>query len=110
MLKQAEKQGFSITETGDPSQLTTEKETALLAKLGEFPKVVANAAEKYTPHNVTQYVYDLAAHLHSFYNAEKVLDKENKPRTEARIALMKAVQITLKNALTLIGVTAPEQM
>ncbi|MYL57322.1 arginine--tRNA ligase, partial [Virgibacillus halodenitrificans] len=59
---------------------------------------------------VTQYVYDLATLLHSFYNAEKVLDADNKELTQSRIALMKAVRITLQNALDLIGVSAPEKM
>ncbi|MFP3489686.1 DALR anticodon-binding domain-containing protein, partial [Staphylococcus sp. SIMBA_130] len=71
---------------------------------------VADAAEKHTPHKVTQYVFDLASALHSFYNAEKVLDADHKERTQARIALMKAVRITLANAMTLIGVSAPEKM
>src|SRR5699024_5265825 len=69
MLAQAENQGYDIAHVGDVSLLTSEKETDLLKKLGEFPQVVSQAAEQYTPHQMTQYVYDLAAHLHSFYNA-----------------------------------------
>ena len=53
---------------------------------------------------------ELSSTLHSFYNAEKVLDTENLERTAARLALMKAVQITLQNSLALIGVSAPEKM
>ncbi|MGX9933524.1 arginine--tRNA ligase [Virgibacillus salarius] len=110
MLEQAKAKGLLTEESMDVSLLTSEKETDLLKKLAEFPQVVADAAEKQTPHKVTQYVYDLATLLHSFYNAEKVLDIDNKERTQARIALMKAVRITLSNALQLIGVTAPEKM
>lgn len=67
-------------------------------------------AEKRAPHKVTQYVFDLASDLHKFYNAEKVLDLENLERTKARIALVDAVRITLRNAMKLIGVHAPEKM
>ncbi|SHG67946.1 arginine--tRNA ligase [Ornithinibacillus halophilus] len=110
MLKQAENKGIEVKQTFDQSLLTSEKELDLLKKLGEYPQVIAEAAQKHTPNKVTQYVFDLASTLHSFYNAEKVLDTENMDLTQARIALMKAVRITLANALTIIGVTAPEKM
>lgn len=110
MLKQAENKGFQLDGDFDGGLLTTEKEVDLLKKLGEFPQTVADAADKHTPHKVTQYVFDLSSLLHSFYNAEKVLDSGNKELTHARIALMKAVRITIANRLGLIGVTAPERM
>ena len=110
MLEQAKNKGFEIDAAYDASILTTEKEVDLLKKLGEFPQVIADAADKHMPHKVTQFVFDLASLLHSFYNAEKVLDKENEALTHARIALMKAVKITIANALQIIGVSAPEKM
>jgi arginyl-tRNA synthetase (EC 6.1.1.19) len=94
----------------DPTLLTHEKEIELLKKLGEFPQVVAEAAEKRMPHKVTQYVYELAYLLHSYYNAEKVLDESAPDLMKARLALMAAVKITIANALRLIGVSAPEKM
>lgn len=110
MLKQAESKGFQVDGDYDARLLTAEKEIDLLKKLGEFPQTVADAAQKHTPHKITQYVFDLATILHSFYNAEKVLDDSNKEQTHARIALMKSVRITLHNALGLLGVSAPEKM
>ncbi|GIO26821.1 arginine--tRNA ligase [Ornithinibacillus bavariensis] len=110
MLKQAENKGIEIKQSFDPSLLTSEKELDLLKKMGDFPRVIVDAAEKHAPQKITQYVFDLASLLHSFYNAEKVLDSENVALTNARIALMKAVRITLENGLKLIGVNAPEKM
>ncbi|GGA64003.1 arginine--tRNA ligase [Ornithinibacillus halotolerans] len=110
MLKQAEAKGIELKQTFDPGLLTSEKELDLLKKMGEFPQVIADAAEKGAPQKITQYVFDLASLLHSFYNAEKVLDTDNLELTNARIALMKAVRTTLQNGLKLIGVTAPEKM
>lgn len=110
MLEQAEKQGFMEDQTFDPKLLQTEKEVDLLTKLGAYPQVLAEAAKNHAPHQVTQYVFDLAALLHRFYNAEKVLDEDHMDMTKARIALMKAVQITIANALKIIGVSAPEKM
>jgi arginyl-tRNA synthetase len=110
MLRQAEEKGLALDESVDFSVIQSEKEIDLLKKLGEFPQAVGEAALKRMPHRVTQYVFELASALHSFYNAEKVLDMENIDRTKARIALMEAVRITIANALKLIGVSAPEKM
>jgi len=111
ILRQSEELGISYSVGDiDLSQITEEKEFDVLNKLGEFPQVIIEAAEKRAPHRVTNYIHDLASTFHSFYNAVKVLDQENMEQTQARLALVKAVQLTLKNALTLIGVHAPEKM
>ncbi|TCN24022.1 arginine--tRNA ligase [Mesobacillus foraminis] len=110
ILRQAEEQGAAVTTEADFSLVGAEKEIDLLKKLGEFPQAVAEAAQKRVPHRVTNYIFDLASAFHSFYNAEKVLDAEHADRTSARLGLVKSVQVTLKNALELIGVSAPEKM
>ena len=110
MLEQATEKGLEAGTDYDTTLLTSDKEIDLLKKLGEFPQIIAEAAKQKTPYRVTQYVFDLAALLHSFYNAEKVLNKDNIELTNARIALMKAVRITIANALQIIGVNAPEEM
>src|SRR5699024_825717 len=110
MLKQAEAKGFDVHAAYDASLLTKEKELDLLKELGAFTQVIEEAAQKFTPQKITQYVFNVATLLHSFYNAEKVLDDGNVELTSARIALMKAVRITLQNGLKLIGVSAPEKM
>ncbi|XJZ27178.1 arginine--tRNA ligase [Bacillota bacterium Lsc_1132] len=110
ILRQGEEQGIYPDEQADFSLVSSEKEIDLLKKLGEFPQAVGEAAQKRTPHRITHYIFDLASAFHSFYNAEKVLDNSNPERTKARLALIKAVRLTLKNALALIGVSAPEKM
>ncbi|SDM52098.1 arginine--tRNA ligase [Sediminibacillus halophilus] len=110
MLKQAEEKGFAVSKDIDGTLLATEKEEELLKRLGEFTSAIEEAAVKRTPHRVTQYIFDLASTLHSFYNAEKVLDTDQPERTKARLALMEAVRVTIANGLDLIGVEAPERM
>jgi len=110
ILRQAAEQGLTASAEANVALLTSEKEVALLKKIGDFPQVVAEAADKRIPHRITNYVHDLAAGFHSFYGAHKVVDKENEEASKARLALVQAVQITLKNALKLIGVSAPEKM
>ncbi|WP_144696839.1 arginine--tRNA ligase [Fictibacillus phosphorivorans] len=110
MLRQGEEMGLSYEGDVDLSQIDSEKEFELLKKIGEFPAVINEAAEKLLTHRVTNYVFELASALHSFYNAERVLDPENKTKSQARYALMKATQVTIENALNIIGVEAPERM
>lgn len=110
ILRQGEEQGVQVDGQANFSLIQSEKEIDLLKKLGEFPQAVSEAAVKRVPHRITNYIFELASTFHSFYNAEKVLDSEYPERTVARLALIKAVQISLKNALALIGVSAPEKM
>ena len=81
----------------------------LMTKIYEFTSVVKASALKEEPHLITNYVYELAKEFHSFYAHEKVLTSDNN-YTQDRINLIKATKITIKNALRLIGVNAPEKM
>ncbi|MCK0470006.1 arginine--tRNA ligase [Halalkalibacter sp. APA_J-10(15)] len=110
MLRQGQELGLTFDETTDLSSLTSEKSYDLLKAIGDFPVVVAEAAAKQSPHRVTNYVHELASTLHSFYNAERVIDPDQKEASAARLALMKATQTTIKNALALVGVSSPEKM
>lgn len=87
-----------------------EPETLSLAiSLGRFPEVVANAAERLEPHDVANYLRELAADFHSFYNAHKVL--EGVPETmQARLALVAATRQVIASGLALLGVSAPDAM
>lgn len=110
LLKQAADKGFVVDTTHVEEEIQSEKGIDLLKHIGDFEEVIAEAAANRTPHRMTSYVFDLAQLLHSYYNQEKVLDESNKVKTEARLALMAAVRTTIKNALAIIGVEAPEQM
>ena len=89
--------------------LGSEKELALARRLGEFPEVVAAAAEELAPHAIAFYLRELAAEFHSYYNAERILVDDETLRS-ARLALCAAVRHTLANGLSLLGVSAPEKM
>ena len=109
ILRAAGEQGFNAS-LENLDLLVAEKEEDVLKKVGAFPQIVADAAKHRTPHRIANYIQDLAAAFHSFYNAEKVINTDNKELTEARLALITAVKTTLANALKLIGVSAPEKM
>ena len=88
----------------------SEAETlALTITLGRFPEVVVTAAERLEPHDVANYLRDLAADFHSFYNAHKVLEGTAETMT-ARLALVAATQQVIASGLGLLGVSAPDVM
>jgi arginyl-tRNA synthetase len=100
----------------DLTLLAHERETGLLRALGEFPTVVAAAAELRAPHRVARYLEEqVAPALNRFYDerACRVLpfgDDAATPLNIARLALCEAVRIVIANGLALLGVTAPERM
>lgn len=93
----------------DLSLLTQDREFALMARLAAWPDLVRAAAEELAPHSVAFYLKDLAADVHSYYNAERFLVDDNTLR-EARLALLMAARQVLQNGLAMIGVSAPERM
>ncbi|MEX3514378.1 arginine--tRNA ligase [Corynebacterium sp. LK2536] len=107
-------QEAGVTADGaDLSLLTHDREGDLIRTLGEFPAVVAEAAELREPHRIARYAEELAASFHRFYDQCQVLPKageEAQPVHSARFALADAARTTLANALTMVGVTAPERM
>jgi arginyl-tRNA synthetase len=96
-----------------PELLDTDWESDLLGALGEFPRVVASAAELREPHRVARYLEDLAGVYHRFYDSCRILprgDEEISNLTRARLWLNDATRVVIANGLDLLGVTAPERM
>ncbi|WP_032391975.1 arginine--tRNA ligase [Rhodococcoides fascians] len=97
----------------DLSLLTHEQEGELIRTIGEYPRVVASAAELREPHRIARYLEELAGAYHRFYGACRVLpqgDEEPGPVNTARLALGNATRQVLANGLELLGVSAPERM
>ena len=89
--------------------LVAPEELALIKKLGEYPELIARAARERAVHSVATYAYELAGLFHSFYNQCRILGVETDLQ-QARIALVKAVGHTIRHALGILGVSAPERM
>ena len=90
-------------------QLTTTHETDLLNMLARYPEMVSVAARDLTPHVIAQYLRELAAALHAWYNAEQFLVEDAALRN-ARLALAVGTRQVLRNGLGILGVSAPESM
>ena len=109
MLRQAKETGITPSRDANYALITNEKAFELLKRVADFESVIEQAAEHRAPHRITNYIQDLAAHFHKFYNAEKVLTDDIE-KSRAYVAMIEAVRITLQNALTLVGVSSPEKM
>ena len=99
--------------TFDPSLLNHETEGNLLAKLSEYPRVVASAAEFREPHRVARYLEEVAGAYHRWYDSCRVTPLSGKAVDEVhrtRLWLNNAAGVVLRNGLALIGVSAPERM
>ena len=90
-------------------RLDAPREALLMARLAEFPELVAQSAEELAPHALAFFLKELAADLHAYYNSERFLVDDIGLR-EARLALLLAVRQVLRNGLALLGVSAPEKM
>ena len=94
----------------DLAPLSSAYEAALAQKLAQFPEVLARAAAEFSPHFMTYYLHDdVAAALHTYYNAERFLVEDESLRN-ARLALVAATRQVLANGLAVLGVSAPERM
>jgi arginyl-tRNA synthetase len=95
----------------DLTVLTAPQDTELLKKLVLFPEVVEKAAREGEPHRITVYLHELATVVHGWYHHTRAVGAPEGPATEhARLLLARATRITLANALTLLGISAPDRM
>lgn len=111
IFRAAEENGVVLPASGqaDLALLTHPRELDLLRKLADFPEEVETAAKFLEPHRMTRYAQELAAAFHLFYTDCRVLT-DDLALSQARLSLVQASQIVLRNTLALIGVTAPERM
>ena len=103
-------QGKDIGVDLEASRLEKPSEMSLLKHLANFPNVVNDAAKERAPYKITNYIHDLAGLIHEFYTECRVIDRNNIDVSSSRLALCKASKQVMKNALDLIGVSAPEHM
>ncbi len=107
ILKEAKEKGLGIN--NNIKNIMDIDSKALLLKVYEFTGVVENAAIKKEPHLITNYVYELASMFHNYYGKHRILTDDEVTSSEM-LGLIKTIQITIKNALRLIGVNAPDKM
>lgn len=108
ILRKAEEEG--VSDEGDLSLLVHPKERELIRELMFFPELIETVATDFSVHKLPQYAMKIADKFHSFYDACRVIDAENKEMTKARLQLVQATKIVLAETLFLMGISAPEKM
>lgn len=109
ILRLLKEENIDTTKTGDFALLTEKEEKELMEKLIMFPEELEIAVLTYDPSRITKYVLEVSAAFHTFYNACRVkIDDE--ALMQARISLITLAKNTIKNNLSILGVTAPENM
>ncbi len=112
ILRKAHADGIKPPSSGDSVDLTQLKEPeelALIKCMAHYPAVAAESAKLMEPHRIPFYLTELAATFHSYYNKHRVLTDE-RTLTAARLYMVSAVRIIVRNGLQLMGVAAPETM
>jgi len=111
IVRNADEKGYTIPayEEVDLRFLKLPEEVNLIKAIIRFPEVVEGAATALEPHRLTFYLNDLAALFHSYYNKHRVLSDEE-GLSKARLFLIKTILTVVRNALRLLGVSAPERM
>ncbi|MFZ0160220.1 MAG: arginine--tRNA ligase [Kineosporiaceae bacterium] len=113
VVRNAIESGVRREDAFDPSLLDHETESVLLAALGEFGRVIAQAGELREPHRVARYLEELAGLLHRWYDACRVTPRSDEAVTDThrtRLWLAEATRTVLANGLGLLGVSAPDRM
>ena len=112
IFENAAEKGYVAPQQPRPEEiaaLQTPEELQLIKLLTAMPDTVADAAQQFEPHRLTYYLTELACCFHSFYNKNRVIG-EDPAITNARLYLLARTAQTLKNALTILGISAPERM
>jgi len=110
IFETAKNRGYDITKLPtEYSTITHEKSFDLVSLLATYPDIIKQAALSRGVHKLTNYINQLASAFHSFYNAEQIVSTDQQ-RTLERLSLLNATKIVIKDALNLIGVSAPNKM
>ena len=94
----------------DTKNLKHKSEMNLVKKLSEFPMVIDESFSGFKPHNITTYLFNVASLFNQFYRDCPVLPEENIHIRKARLNLVDATRIILRNGLDVLGIVAPEEM
>jgi arginyl-tRNA synthetase len=111
IFRTAERAPEDVTGTLDLAALPAPEDVELLKKLATFPEIVDKAARDREPHRITVFLHELATVVHGWYHHTRAVGAPEGAATEhARLLLARAARIVLANALTLLGLTAPDRM
>jgi len=110
VVSKAIDKGYNVPEHANVDVELSEKEVQLMSMLANFPNVVAEAGNVYSPAIIANYAYDLAKEFNQFYHASPIAVEEDEDIRAMRLVLCKNVSKTIKNAMWMLGIDVPNRM
>ena len=120
VMRKAKEEGFDVSNaalhSADLSRISQDADITLIKKLAEWPRLVEIAAKGHEPHRIAFYLYDLASEFHGLWNkgnddpSLRFVQSGDIATTQAKIALIRAVQLVIASGLGILGVTPAEEM
>ena len=110
VLRKAADQGINFGTEIDKSLAISEKESYLIQLLSEFPTVVKQAGEEFSPALIANYEYELVKEFNQFYHDFSILKEENEALKQFRLVLSESVANVVKTGMSLLGIEVPERM
>lgn len=109
LLRKADDAGIEISSLDNNNQIS-DKEISLIQNLAQFPAIVAEAGEEFSPAVIANYIYDLVKEYNQFYHDFSILREENTSLRNFRLILSKDVAKVIKTGMELLGINVPERM
>jgi len=111
ILRKAKEAGLKIKSYDeiDMSVLNLSEELVLLSKMSILQDEVIGCERAFEPHRLTNYLMDMVSTFHNYYNHHRIISSES-ALTDARLFLINGLRVVLKNTLSLLGISAPEEM
>ena len=109
IFRTAEEKGVMWDRSVDLSLLSEEEELAIIQTILAFPEIVEKSAKALEVHRISHYLLDLVSRFHGYYSRYRVIS-DDKPLTQARLFLLDALRITIRNGFELMGISSPEKM
>jgi arginyl-tRNA synthetase len=110
VLRKAADQNIDYSKLTDTQLAISEKESYLIQLLTEFPTVVAQAGEEFSPALIANYIYELVKEYNQFYHDFSILKEENADLKQFRLVLSESVASIIKTGMGLLGIDVPERM
>lgn len=113
LMRRAEEKGIKMPEISNADTLAllnTPEDLAILRQMASFENTVTASAKSLAPHYITRYLLEIAGRLHTYYGKHSIINEDNLQLSQARLALVRAAGLVVKNGLMLLGVSAPEIM
>jgi len=110
LIKNAENKGLNFVPGENLQELNSRQDSLFIRDLMLYTDALIEVIQTNSPHKLTNYIHDLASKFHQYYNSNVFVDKENEAVSNARLSLAFATRKVIKDALMLLGVSAPEIM